>query len=330
MRNFRSEMKTSSISWLVALLYIPLFLSVHACKEQSPLTLKPNYTVGQDTIRLQSEELTATFVNNVAYGANHRAGYNGISELFHNSQDSNIFVPFYAGFNLEHIFDGDSLHQLFEPRKHPMTLYRISANEVALYQSATPISKVESLTKFKVVAPHYIDITFKCLLHDVSFFDHGYAGFFWASYIQHPKDKQIYFEGTEAGNNEERWIAAFSTKHGEKSTHICDGEGGDFYFAPNFNATLASHFSDYRFKKHFYFGRFHNMVLAFLFKSDETIRFSQSPTGGGQGCPAWDFQYLIPKPQEGKIYSFQARMIYKPFGSAKDIELEYDTWASQN
>ena len=71
------------------------------------------------------------------------------------------------------------------------------------------------------------------------------------------------------------------------------------------------------------------MTLAYLFDTDEVIRFSQSPTGGGETNPAWDFQYLIPEPKTDHIYSFNARMIYKPFISKEDIEQEYKNWKSR-
>ena len=323
------EMKIEGVRSIAFIGQILLALSMMACEQQPPGTLQPAYTVQQDTVNISKGALSVTFVNNASYGALHRAGYNGIAELIHTAQDSNIFVPLYAGFNLEHIFDGDSLIELFEPRRHPMFLYRKGANEIALHQPATPVSGVESLTEFKVVAPHYIDITFKCLFHYSAFFDHGYAGLFWASYIQHPQDKRIYFEGFDEESEEQRWIAAYSEKHGENSTHMRMGEKQDLYFAPNFNATLASHFSDYNFKRPFFFGRFHNMALSFFFETEEVIRFSQSPTGGGQGCPAWDFQYLIPNPKMNKIYSFKARLMYKPFVSAEDILYEFEKWANQ-
>ena len=292
-------------------------------------TLRPKGTPAKDAITLSHGNLKVTFIDNNQWGVKHKAGYNGIAELYHTNQDSSIFVPFYAGFNLEHIFGGDSLIELFEPRKFPMNLYNLNEQEVLLYQAPTPLSSVESLTHFKIVEPHYIDIIFKCVFHSTEFFRHNYAGLFWASYIDKPKDKSIYFKGISPGISNDSWIKAYSTRHGSKSTHKGIGQGYDFFFAENFNATLASHFSEYHFSKPFYFGNFHNMVFAYLFKSDQIIRFSQSPTGGGETNPAWDFQYLIDSPEVGKIYSFKSRIVYKPFISAEDIEAEYEKWSIQ-
>ena len=290
------------------------------------LSLKPEKLEPQNVIRLSNGTIDAVFVDNASFGEHHRAGYNGIAELTHRSQDSSVFVPFYAGFNLEHIFGGDSLTELFEPRKHPMELFRMADDEVLLYQSPTPLSAVESRTVFKLTDPHYIDVVFRFVIHNGEFFQHGYAGLFWASYIHEPPDRNIYFKGHVEGSDSTGWISAYSAKHGLNSTHLGRDDKGEAYFAPNFNATLASHFSDYRYDRPFYYGRFHNMVLAFLFKPAAGIRFSQSPTGGGGLNPAWDFQFIVPDFEVGKEYSFHARIVYKEFAGEDDVAEEFENW----
>lgn len=289
-------------------------------------SLRPQLQNPLTTAQLSEGDLNLTLVNNEPFGTDHRAGYNGIAELRHRAHEESPFVPLYAGFNLEHVFGGDSLVQLFEPRDHPMSLYQPDRNEALLYQAPTPLSKVESLTSFKISAPHYIDVTFQCVLRDLTFFGHGYAGLFWASYIDAPADKKIYFWGTEGGSDVPQWIEAYSASHGEKSTHVKKDDHATLFFAKNFNATLASNYSDYQYIYPFYFGKFRNMALAFFFDSNEEIRFSQSPTGGGPENPAWDFQFIIPNPKAGKTYSFQARIVYKPFVDREDILREYRNW----
>ncbi len=309
--------------------YTVFMLLLAACSHKEKQTLQPDGLIPTESVTLENGDLKVTFVDNEKLGDIHKAGYNGIAELFHSQQDSTIFVPFYAGFNLEHIFGGDSLAQLFEPRKHPMRLYQKNPDEVLLYQEATPLSGVESLTEFKLVEGHYIDITFRCMLHNPEFFKNNYAGFFWASYINKPPDKKIYFKRERTDLPTSPWVEAYSTKHGFESTHKSQDDTYDFFFADNFNARLASHFSDYRYSSPFYYGHFHNMVFAYLFESNEIIRFSQSPTGGGETNPAWDFQYIIPDPKPNKEYSFKVRLIYKPFQSAEDLESEYESWTNR-
>ncbi len=301
-------------------------LLVGSCSLKHSHTLEPAGPEKASSFKISNGDLSAVFVDNSAIPPMHGAGYNGLASLTHRLDDSILFVPRYAGFNLEHIFAGDSLVELFEPRRHPMILYKKNAAEVMLYQSPTPISGVESLTAFKLVPPHYIDVTFSCILHNKSFFRHGYAGLFWASYIHAPKDQKIYFISSDSLSGHESWISTYSEKHGVRSTHLHRKDQNELFFAHNFNASLASHFSTYRFEHPFYFGLNRGMVLAQLFDAKKIIRFSQSPTGGGGGNPAWDFQYIIPRPKTGKIYSFKARLIYKPYVSAEDIRSEYIKW----
>ena len=73
------------------------------------------------------------------------------------------------------------------------------------------------------------------------------------------------------------------------------------------------------------------MVLAYLFDSSESevIRFSQSPTGGGKTNPAWDFQFIIPQPEQGKEYSFSVRIVYKPFINQEDLLKEWQSWKNE-
>lgn len=304
-------------------------LFVAACSERKTDSLKPDSYETENVLTIEKGDLKVIFVDNTAISPQHRKGYNGIAQLYHALEDSGIFVPAYAGFNLEHIFGGDSLEQLFEPRMHPMTLYRKTDDEVLLHQGPTLLSHVESLTSFNVVAPHYVDVEFECIFHDLDFFKHGYAGLFWASYISQPMDKKIYFQGVKKKDQATDWIGAWSETHGVASTHRKIGEELDLFFADDFNASLANHFSTYRYSEPFFFGRYKNMVLAYFFDTKEVIRFSQSPDGGGDQNPAWDFQYLVRSPTAGKKYSFKARIVYKPFISQQDIADEFDRWSKK-
>ena len=324
--------KAKVTRWKIRAILLTLVFGSCILPEQgcvSEKNLRPENLAPLTNVTLKEGDLKITFVNNEAYGDSHLAGYNGIAELTHSAQDSILFEPRYAGFNLEHIFGGDSLVDLFEPRKNPMELFKQDNNEVFLYQAPTPLSQLEMLTTFKIVAPHYIDITFRCVIHSKEFFKYNFAGLFFASYIFSPADKHIYFRGYEKDQSTSKWISAFSMKHGQKSTHVAlNDDPGDYYFAPDFNVTLANHFSNYKFDLPFYYGRFHDMVLAFMFETPEVIRFSQSPTGGGPTNPAWDFQFIIPKVKQEKEYSFRARIVYKPFISSVFILEEYQQWGN--
>jgi hypothetical protein len=57
-----------------------------------------------------------------------------------------------------------------------------------------------------------------------------------------------------------------------------------------------------------------------MFRRQDNIWIVQSPTGGGQTNPAWDFQWFSPDVQVGKRYGFTMRAAYLPFNDRKKIE----------
>ena len=79
-------------------------------------------TMGHATFKVG--DLTAIIGDNAKSGG-HAAGYNGIWDLRHKKSTRSIFVPRYAGLNLEHIFNGETEFTnndvFFEPRRAPMT-----------------------------------------------------------------------------------------------------------------------------------------------------------------------------------------------------------------
>src|SRR5262245_15792749 len=62
----------------------------------------------QHAALLRNGKLTALVADNEAFGGTHQAGYNGVAELALSPTQANLFVPRYAGLNLEHIFNGDT------------------------------------------------------------------------------------------------------------------------------------------------------------------------------------------------------------------------------
>ena len=66
--------------------------------------------------------------------------------------------------------------------------------------------------------------------------------------------------------------------------------------------------------------------------SSEGIRFTHSPSGGGSNAqlrstnPAWDFQFLVPKPELKKDYGFRVRTVLRPRCSREEVQVEFMKW----
>jgi hypothetical protein len=87
----------------------------------------------------------------------------------------------------------------------------------------------------------------------------------------------------------------------------------------DFPLTLVFNLSDYRYAEPWYYGVSRGMALVFVFRDHDRVRFSQSPSGGGAGNPAWDFQWFIPDYEVGKTYRFVMRALYLPYESPEQI-----------
>ena len=62
------------------------------------------------------------------------------------------------------------------------------------------------------------------------------------------------------------------------------------------------------------------MTFLQMFRAEERVWFSQSPSGGGTGCPAWDFQWFISQPTVGERYQLKMRAAYLPLNRPGNIE----------
>jgi hypothetical protein len=282
-----------------------------------------------DTFR--AGDLTAILGDNRAAGE-HRAGYNGVWSLTHRTEPVNLFVPSVAGLNHEHIFDGDkhdtdgSRKIFFEPRNAPMTFKKLSDTAAELHQPPTPTFHLESWTRFELVAPHYIDMVFRCTPTQ-HVFAHAYIGLFWASYINAPEDKSIYFR---SGGS---WQQLCSQQHNDESTVRHRDDQFELKFSPGLGDALYRNLSPLRFDQPFYYGLFRKHIYIVMFDRTAGIRFTHSPSGGGlnkemeTSNPAWDFQYILPRYEVKKEYTFRARLAYRERCGRDEVLREYTNWA---
>ena len=281
-------------------------------------------------VRLATGDIQAVVTDNAAWPPHHRARYNGIASLTHKAQPRNLFVSAYAGLNIEHILDGTETRggpdPLFEPRLCPIRLRRIGDHGVEMHQPPTSHKGLESTMRFTLAPPHYIDVVYECIPRR-AVFDNKYILIFWASYINAPADKAIYFLGRDENDRTgQRWIKAVTPAHGKLSTHRSIADPGPLPPVANHPLTLVFNFSKYRYTKPFYYGRYGDMVYQIMFDDAKRVRFSQSPTGGGATNPAWDFQFIIRNYEVGKRYRLRARVVYKKFISRPDCLAEYEKW----
>lgn len=273
----------------------------------------------------QVGDLTAVIGDNEAYEGR-RAGYNGVHRLVHRTRpDQSLFAI--GGLNLEHIFDGAQELQgdpkvFFEPRNWPMTFTKLSDGEAELHQAPTPTFFLESWTRFKLVAPHYIDVTFRFKPHQHAF-RNGWIGLFWASYMNAPENKSLYFR------DEKGWVQFGTQYHYDQSTvrHVDDKM--ELAFAPGTRDALFRNLSTIRFTDPLYYGISGTHVFALMFDRAEGIRFAHSPSSGGPPShpePAWDWQFTLPKYEVLKEYSYRARAIYREKCPREEILAEYTSW----
>jgi sugar lactone lactonase YvrE len=261
---------------------------------------------------------TAIIADNSGSDNDHRAGYHGLVHLSHELRRLNAFVGAYSGLNFEHIHDGTTQDRkvLFEPRFAPMDLLHIDSHTAELHQPPTPYWGLESWIRYELLENSVVQMTFTCTPHRVTW-KNNYLGLFFASYIDQPKSLDIHFLN---GQKKEAWVQGISPSHGVLSTHRAANDNRDFPHDPEFPLSLVFSFSNLRYDEPWFFGESHGMALAQIFRPRDQIRFSQSPSGGGNGNPAWDFQFFIADPKVGERYQIVMRMLYLPFPEAPTAE----------
>lgn len=288
---------------------------------------------------LQAGDLVAVIGDNAAEGE-HRAGYNGVWSLTHAAGTRSVFVPAVAGLNLEHVFDGEHdvpQEVFFEPRNSPMEFKRLSETEAELHQPPTRTFHVESWTQFTLSPPHYLDMGFRCVPTQ-HVFRHGYAGVFWASYIDGPDDRSMYFLGVPDGaaaGARSTWMQLCTPRHGDGATVRHRDDKSDLAFRPGHREALYRSFSPLRFDEPLFYGHFDDLVWIVMFDRTAGLRLTHSPSGGGANeprrttNPAWDFQLIIPQPEVMTEYALRVRTVLRPRCGREEILGEYAAWAGK-
>jgi hypothetical protein len=205
---------------------------------------------------------------------------------------------------------------------------------VELIQERTPHWPIRSRLVYEA-SGDAVDLTyFGTPLEDL-WKRHGYIGVFFASYIQAPECMAIQFIGRSRpgrGDATPRWIQHLPKSHGEAANHRPAGSTWDPSFDDGFKIPLASGHSDLEYVYPFYFGRSGENVFVLMFDKPHDggeLRFAQSPSGGGNGNPAWDFIYYRRDYAVGREFQFRVRAVYRKFTSVEDIVQTYERWAGE-
>jgi hypothetical protein len=277
----------------------------------------------------ETNGLRAVLGNNAAMG-NHRERYNGVFNLFLPGMTESPFVEDYAGLNLEHYFDARPRPKdsdvLFEPRVAPMSFKQLSATSAELHQPPTPVYKTESWTRFDVKGPHYIDMDFRVVARE-DVYQGGVLGVFWASYMNAPEDKSLYFLRAGSTLDEPQWEQFSTQQHGVHSSLRHEADDFEVEWQPPNDLLYASD-ALFRYSEPFYYGRFRDKVVICIFEPGPVVRFTQSPSGGGKSKgrtsnnPAWDFQLIVPNYKVDQEYGMRMRLVYKPWKNRDDVLAE--------
>jgi hypothetical protein len=94
------------------------------------------------------------------------------------------------------------------------------------------------------------------------------------------------------------------------SAHLATDDNRAFAHDPDFPLTLVFNRSPHRYAEPWYLGTCRGMAYVQVFRPQDKVRFSQSPSGGGKDNPAWDFQWFIPEYKTGEHYQLVMRVLY--------------------
>jgi hypothetical protein len=321
---------------LILLIVVSAYSSTRtAAEDLVPRTTLDNPAIAyrkadQHSVVLKRADVEVIVVDNEAVRddrlPDHRAGYSGIASLKHSRSSKNYFVPTYSGLNYEHILDGraESDRKIqFEPRNWPMELRIINDYAVELYQSPTFHHGLESCQRYELLEDGTIQLTIEVIPRRRSF-PAGYICLFWASYINQPESLDIHFRGiaadqAAANDAKSQWIRGITPQHGVRATHPSVNDHRSFAHDEPYPLTLVFQLSDHRYTEPWYFGVNDGLAFVQMFRPQDQVRLTQSPSGGGAGNPAWDFQYLIDDYEVDRRYQFVMRASCLRFESAEQI-----------
>ncbi|NUM55032.1 MAG: cellulase family glycosylhydrolase [Candidatus Hydrogenedentes bacterium] len=273
---------------------------------------------------------------------------NGFNPLQHTRfRGENLYRDDGTGLYFEHIFNGtakDAAISMFTPNNDEHSVVRIDAATAVMKHPADASAwGVESEMRYTLNGGA-VDMEFRATPTRDQF-PLGYCAFMWASYMNHTRDRRIYFYGLNGDTK--GWLSfgddTSATPEGfETGTIACKGVP-DLPYEEGAKTLNVLENPTKKFILPFYYGLVDGdgdmttsddtMAYVMMFDQRETMRFALwnfiKNASGKQDThsPAWDWQFVIRNPEVGKTYGYKARVLYIPFTSREDIRAEYERWA---
>ncbi len=301
----------------------------------------PNIPVGRE-IHLESESFTGRLLDNVSNAGQEGSGFNPLFLKIYPGKP--IFRADFVGLNFEHIFNGaaaDKAICMFTPRKDVCELVSLSPSCTSIRWPAENSSwKMGCSMTYQLTNHNAIDIQFEAT-PTMDCFPLGYAAFMWASYMNRTRERCIHFMGTDG--EREGWIRfGEDLQEGfETGTVSFKGVSDLPYEKETATLNILEHPTK-KFIQPFYYGfidgdndlgtRNDTLVYIMMFDQTESIRFAlwnfirDANNQPDPHSPAWDWQFVIRKPEVGKTYGYHARVVIKPYAGLEDVEREYAAW----
>ena len=263
-------------------------------------------------------------------------GYNGVRQLHsrHGPRENIFGSAWGSSLNFEFVYD--SAGSAMTPRwvdgttespPTPSRLTRLDDRSVRLETFVPEPWRIDASTTFTLIPPHYLDVETTMVAHPGSF-QGDWLGLFWASYIRRPEDKTTYFRARRAPGQPPEWVASLEEQPPDRRAFAAEAEAELVPGEPDPDGGLLHNIRPVRYVEPVFYGRWRNLMLEMMFKTDQSLRFAIQPVGGGLLNPAWDFAVVIKNCQPETPYAWQARVVFRPFVSPEDAWQEYEKWAS--
>jgi hypothetical protein len=173
--------------------------------------------------------------------------------------------------------------------------------------------------------PNIVDLEFRCTPRR-RVFNRDTLGVFWASYLLRPEDNALHFLAPGGPRKAPTRVRFASPRHGQESSVRGPADTYTLLVADEQRDKLFATVAPVRWARPYFYGRWRDQVVLMIFRCRHLLRFAMSPSGGGQGNPAWDFQFLAPEMAPGREYSLRARLVVDRWQGEEWVDRTATRW----